>query len=101
MWPTQGARDHASMSAMPRSNYEPGEDAARLFGRFKRAVDTQAELKDPVREMAIREMREAGATVGDLAKWTGLSAEYFRRIARDAGIERKREPTVRRLADGG
>lgn len=101
MWPTQRARDHASMGAMPRSNYEPSEDAAKVFGRFKRAVDTQAELKDPVRELAIREMRDAGATVGDLARWTGLSTEYFRRIAREAGIALKRPPTVRRLKDDG
>ncbi|MGW7359439.1 hypothetical protein ACWGI0_23095 [Streptomyces sp. NPDC054802] len=87
------------MSDMARSNYEPRDDAAKLFTRHKRAVDTQAELKDPLREMAIREMREAGATVGDLARLTGLSTEYFRRLAREAGIERRREPTVRRLTD--
>ncbi|MFJ2477086.1 hypothetical protein ACIOWI_29625 [Streptomyces sp. NPDC087659] len=87
------------MVDMARSNYEPRDDAAKLFRQQKRIIDDQAKIKDPLRDMAIREMREAGATVGDLAKWTGLSAEYFRRIAREAGIERKREPTVRRLKD--
>ena len=85
------------MSDMPRSDYTPSEDAAKLFARNKRALDTLAELKEPLREMAIREMRDNQATVGDLARHTGLSDEYFRRIAREAGIERRRPPTVRRL----
>ncbi|WP_327377985.1 hypothetical protein OG393_30905 [Streptomyces sp. NBC_01216] len=84
---------------MARSNYEPSDEAAKLFRKQKRLVDDQAEIKEPLREMAVREMRDAGATVGDLARLTGLSTEYFRRIARAGGIERRREPTVRRLAD--
>jgi hypothetical protein len=87
------------MGDMARSNYEPRDDAAKLFRQQKRIIEDQAKIKDPVREMAIREMREAGATVGDLARLTGLSTEYFRRLAREAGIERRREPTVRRLTD--
>lgn len=97
MRPTKGAGDHASMGDMPRSDYTPPDDAARLFTRHKRAVDTQAELKKSLREMAVRELREGGATVGDLARLTGLSSEFFRRLAREAGIERLREPTVGRL----
>ncbi|MEU4173257.1 hypothetical protein AB0F46_41265 [Streptomyces sp. NPDC026665] len=78
---------------MARSNYQPPEDAARLFSNNRRAVLALAKLKDPIREMAIREMSENGATVGDLARLTGYSDEYFRRIAREAGIERRRPPT--------
>jgi hypothetical protein len=81
------------MSDMARSNYTPPEDAAKMFGRYRRAVETLAE-KDPLREMAVREMRDNRATVSDLAKLTGLSDEYFRRLAREAGIERRRPPTV-------
>jgi hypothetical protein len=41
----------------------------------------------------------AGATVGQLANWTGLTPEVFRRRARVLGVERKRPPTVGKLAD--
>lgn len=93
MRPTQRT-DHASMGDMARSNYEPRDDAAKLFRQQKRLVEDQAKIKDPLREMAVREMREAGATVGDLARLTGLSTEFFRRIARAEGIELLRPPTV-------
>lgn len=96
MRPTNWGNDHANMGPMPRSDYTPPDDAAKLFSRYKRALETQAELKEPLVEMAKRELH-AGATVGDLAKQTGLTAEFFRRIARAEGIERLREPTVGRL----
>lgn len=89
------------MSAMARSDYTPPDDAAKLFARNRRAVTTLANLKDPVREMAIREMRDHGATVGDLARLTGYSDEWFRRVAREAGIERRRPPTRGQLTDEG
>ncbi|WP_435601296.1 hypothetical protein [Streptomyces sp. C10-9-1] len=79
---------------MARSSYTPPEDAAKLFSRQKQLVDAQAEIKDPLRDMAVREMRSNGASVGDLARLTGLSTEFFRRIARAEGVERRREPTV-------
>lgn len=41
-----------------------------------------------------------GATVSQLAKLTGLTAEYFRRIARAEGVERLRPPTVGKLKPG-
>ena len=36
-------------------------------------------------------------TVGQLAKWTCLTPEVFRRRARQLGIERRRPPTVGKL----
>lgn len=81
------------MSDMARSDYTPPDDAAKLFSRYRRAVETLAD-KDPLRAMAVREMRDNGATVRDLALVTGLSDEYFRRLAREAGVERRRPPTV-------
>lgn len=82
------------MTAM--TSYEPTEDAAKLYAKYKRARETEAELKDPVRKQAEADLK-AGATVGQLAKQTGLTAEYFRRIAREIGVERKRPPTVGKL----
>lgn len=99
MGPTRWPTDHANMTDMPRSSYTPPDDAAKVFSRYKRATETLAD-KDPLREMAVREMRDNGATVSDMAKLTGLSDEYFRRIAREEGIQRKRPPTVGRLKPG-
>lgn len=98
---TDSADDHAKMRDMARSTYEPPDDAAKVFKQQRKLLDDQAKIKDPLREFAIREMRERDATVGDLARLTGLSTEYFRRIARDAGIALKRAPTVRRITDEG
>ncbi|MFE4658118.1 hypothetical protein ACFRFJ_15710 [Streptomyces hydrogenans] len=86
---------------MARSSYTPTEDAAALFRQKKALLEAEEELKEPLRAMAIREMREAGATVGDLARLTGMSDEYFRRLARAAGIKLRRPPVVRKSeADG-
>lgn len=79
------------------TRHEPDEEATRLYSRYKRARETEAELKDPVRRQAAQDLK-AGVTVGQLVKLTGLSDEYFRRIARAEGVERKRPPTVRKLA---
>lgn len=87
----------ANMSPMA-SDHTPDDEAVRLYARYKRARDTEAELKDPVREQAARDLR-AGSTVGELAKLTGLSDEHFRRLARSIGVELKRPPTVRKIAD--
>lgn len=78
------------------TDYKPDEDAARLYARYRKARETEAELKPEVRELATRDLK-AGATVGQLAKLTGLSDEYFRRIARAEGVEHKRPPTVGKL----
>ncbi|MEV6580252.1 hypothetical protein AB0M92_19040 [Streptomyces sp. NPDC051582] len=82
------------------SDYTPDDEAVRLYTRYKRARETEAELKDPVREQAANDLK-AGATVRDLAKLTGLTPEFFRRIARAEGVERLRPPTVGKLKPDG
>lgn len=85
-----GLCDHERMSS---HDYTPPDDAAQLFARYKRALETERSLKDPVKEMAARELK-AGASVSLLAKLTGMTDEVFRRIARAEGVERRRPPTV-------
>jgi hypothetical protein len=79
---------------MARSDYTPPDDAAALFARYKRYLDGERALREPVKEMAARELKAGRATVGQLAKLTGMTDEVFRRIARAEGVERLREPTV-------
>lgn len=86
------------MDDVARSNYEPSNRMAKRLTRYREAVELLAD-KDALRELAAEEMRDHGATVGDMARWTGLSTELFRRIARAEGIERRRPPTVRRIAE--
>lgn len=81
---------------MPK-DYKPPRDADDVFTRYKALYEGERELKPVMREMAERELK-AGATVGQLARLTGLTPEVFRRMARDLGVERKREPTVGKLA---
>lgn len=83
--------------AMTKSDYNAPDDAAHVFGRFKRANDTAKALLPEVKDFAARELK-AGATVRDLANLTGLTDELFRRIARAEGVERLRPPTVGREA---
>lgn len=80
---------------MTRDDWTPDDEAERLYGRYRRALETERELKDPVRAQAARDLK-AGASVTQLAKLTGMTPEVFRRIARAEGVERKREPTVGR-----
>jgi hypothetical protein len=77
--------------------YKPPPDAASVFARYKEHYEGERELKPAVVEMADRELK-AGATVGELAKLTGLTPEVFRRRARALGVERKRPPTVGKLS---
>lgn len=77
-------------------DYTPDDEATRLYARYKRARETEAELKDPVRDQAAIDLK-AGVTVSELAKLTGLTPEFFRRIARAEGVERLRPPTVGKL----
>lgn len=81
---------------MPK-DYKPPHDAGDVFTRYKALYEGERELKPTMQEMAKRELK-AGATVGQLARLTGLTPEVFRRMARDLGVERKREPTVGKLA---
>ena len=79
------------------TDWEPDEDTAAFFARFKRTRAAYDQMLAQIKEDAPGHMR-AGATAGRLAKFTGLTDEVFRRIARDSGIERLREPTVGRDA---
>jgi hypothetical protein len=79
------------------STYSPPEDVAQLFARYKRARETEKTLAPQVREASAQALKD-GATVGQLAKLTGLTDEVFRRIARAEGVERLRPPTVGREA---
>lgn len=99
--PDMRPEPRAIMDSMARSNYEPPADAAALFARVKKAHDTLRELRGPLYEMAVREMRNGDATVGDLASLTGYDPEKFRRMGRAEGIERRRPPTVGQLKDSG
>ncbi|CAL9350927.1 hypothetical protein SUDANB1_00459 [Streptomyces sp. enrichment culture] len=82
---------------MPK-DYEPPRDAADTFARYKAHYEGERTLKPEMLEYADREL-QAGATVGQLATWTGLTPEVFRRRARKLGVERLRPPTVGKLAE--
>jgi hypothetical protein len=81
---------------MPK-DYTPRQDAADTYARYKAHYEGERELKPDMLEAADRDLK-AGATVGQLAAWTGLTPEVFRRRARALGVERKRPPTVGKLA---
>lgn len=83
------------MSHMASDDYTPTADEARTFSRYKRAYETERELRPDVKKFAAASLHR-GATNKELMELTGLSDEYFRRIARAEGIERQREPTVGR-----
>ncbi|MGW1071536.1 hypothetical protein [Streptomyces sp. NPDC002537] len=78
-------------------NNETPDEPLDVFARYKAHYEGERDLKPKMREMAARQL-QAGMSVGQLAKLTGLTPEVFRRMARDLGIERKRPPTVGRLA---
>ena len=77
-------------------SYKPSDDVAALFARHKRQKAALERLAALVKKQAVEEMRDRDASTADLAERTGLSDETFRRLARENGIERKREPTVGR-----
>lgn len=78
--------------------YKPPPDAASVFARYKEHYEGERDLKPTMVEMADREL-QTGATVGELARLTGLTPEVFRRRARALGIERRRPPTVSKLTE--
>ncbi|RPK56206.1 hypothetical protein EES43_24500 [Streptomyces sp. ADI96-02] len=82
------------------TDYRPSPDAADVFAQYKEHYEGERELKPAMREHAANELK-AGATVGQLAKATGLTPEVFRRMARDLGVERLRPPTVGKLKPEG
>lgn len=75
------------------TDYEPDEETAALYARYKRARALEKQLLPLVKKSAPDEMRK-GATVSRLAELTGLTDEVFRRLGRAHEIERLREPTV-------
>lgn len=81
---------------MPK-DYTPPPEAADTYTRYKDHYEGERRLKPKMLEAADRDLK-AGATVGQLAAWTGLTPEVFRRRARALGVERKRPPTVGKLA---
>ncbi len=81
---------------MPK-DYKPPRDATDVFTKYKALYEGERELKPQMLEIADREL-QAGATMGQLAAWTGLTPEVFRRRARALGVERKRPPTVGKLS---
>lgn len=78
----------------PTAPYVPSKEVATLFARYRRAKEEEEALRPLVKERAVRVMSNEDATVGALHRLTGMTDEVFRRLARDNGIERRREPTV-------
>lgn len=64
------------------SDWTPTEEEARTLARYKKARETEKELKPATRDIALVGLRK-GATPAQLAELTGESVETFRRI-RDA-----------------
>lgn len=85
---------HNAKHALPEVS---SEEIAALFAEYKATVENERALRGPVKEAAAHELK-AGRTVGQLARLAGLSDEFFRRLARAIGVERKREPTIGREA---
>lgn len=71
-------------------------EAEQLYAQYAEALSEERVLLPQVREQAARDLK-AGLSVSELAKMTGLTPEFFRRIARAEGVERKRPPTVGKL----
>lgn len=78
------------------AEWKPPKSDADVFAQYKGHVEGERELKPKMEEAADRALA-SGATVGQLARHTGLTPEVFRRRARKLGIEHKRAPTVGKL----
>ena len=100
----EAAERHAIVSEKPVHNSKHSlpalsrEEVDALFADYKSACETERRLRPAVRAAAVDELR-LGATVSQLARRTGLTSEVFRRIARDAGVDRLRPPTNVRTRD--
>ncbi|MFE3476289.1 hypothetical protein ACFXOI_32540, partial [Streptomyces bacillaris] len=72
------------------------EEEARTLARYKKAKETERELKPVVRAIGLEGLRE-GATPAQLSELTGESAETFRRIrdAHDIPIDPRYESRAR------
>ena len=91
------ATTHETMTHM--TTYEADPKTTQLFTSYKRAYETERKLKPQVREAAEVAIR-AGASNQELAALTGLTPEYFRKIATEIGVDNRRKaPTVGREAE--
>jgi hypothetical protein len=79
------------------NDYKPPRDDADTFATYKAHYEGERKLKPDMLKAADRALT-GGATVGEIAAWTGLTPEVFRRRARALGVERKRPPTVGKLS---
>ncbi|MEH0417834.1 hypothetical protein [Streptomyces sp. B21-083] len=75
------------------AEWKPPKTDADMFAQYKGHIEGERKLKPKMEEAADRALAN-GATVGQLARHTGLTPEVFRRRARKLGIEHKRPPTV-------
>lgn len=73
---------NACHNAGMTSEWTPTEEEARTLARYKKARETERELKPVTRTIGLDALRK-GATPAQLAELTGESAETFRRL-RDA-----------------
>lgn len=78
----------------------PPAGAGELYAEYSTALAEERSLLRAVRDQAAADLK-AGATVSELSKLTGLTPEFFRRIARAEGVERLRPPTVGKLRGDG
>jgi hypothetical protein len=78
--------------------WKPPKEDADVFAQYKAHVEGERKLKPEMEKAADRALASE-ATVGQLARHTGLTPEVFRRRARKLGIEHKRPPTVGKLRD--
>lgn len=67
------------------SDWTPTEEEARTLARYKKARETERELKPVTRNIGLDALRK-GATPAHLAELTGESAETFRRLRDANGI---------------
>ncbi|GAA0704697.1 hypothetical protein GCM10010193_69620 [Kitasatospora atroaurantiaca] len=72
----------------PSTETPPTDPAerAKIFARYRQALKTERELKPLVRVMAAQDLKAGTATVAELARSTGMTAEVFRRMARDLEV---------------
>lgn len=81
------------------TSYEPDPKTAQIFARYKRAHETERELKPGMRDAAANAIR-AGASNQELAALTDLTSEFFRKLAIEIGVDNRRKaPTVGREAE--
>lgn len=77
--------------------WKPPKEDVEVFAQYKAHIEGERKLKPEMEKAADRALAD-GATVGQLARHTGLTPEVFRRRARKLGIEHKRAPTVGKLS---